>query len=340
MITHRRISIVSLALIAVVSFVRAQSPAPAVSIVMPPHLLASSPATIAILGSDGHLAPGVSVDIGAGQRVTTDATGRAQFTAPPNGAFVASAAGVSATALVDASPLEGGAASTSVASEVSQHDAFPICGSGFRGDVNVDSVTINGDPAFVLAASPVCVVVLAQARTLAGPAKIEIDAGGSHATASTALVALDFVPPNPPLLPGLKGKLFVRAAGTPEPLRIVVENRSPGVIDFLHGETQELLTSGGSQNGAPIQVQAIRSGDFSFHARIVAPPNPDDALRYLDIAEGMAPKAQQGTLRTLSEMLKRHPRDAAKISAALKRLADSTEPGTLRTLLDAARSAL
>jgi hypothetical protein len=324
--------------------VSAQVSTSSVSIILPPRLLSNASATLAILGSDGHLAPGVTVDIGNGQRVTTDATGRASFTAPPDGAFIATASGVSAASLVDAAPpaaSQGSAPAVVVAPDVSQHDRFAICGgSGFRGDVAADSVTINGDPAFVLAASPLCVVVLPQARTLAGRARIEIDAAGARSSGVTTLVALDFVPPKPPLLPGRKGKLYVRAEGTTDPLRIVTENHSPDVIEFTRGETQELRTSGGAQNQAPIQVQAIRSGDFSFHARILAPPDPASAARYLEIAEGIAPKSAQKPLREIVEELTRHPRDSAKAAAALGHIASSSQPGALRALLDAARSAL
>jgi hypothetical protein len=314
---------------------------PPLSIVLPPRLLANAPATLAILGADGHLAPGVVVDIGNGQHVTTDAVGRASFTAPPDGAFIAKSQGVFAAALVDAASQHS-AQAPSVAPDVSQHDRFAICGSGFRGDVSADHVTINGDPAFVLAASPVCVVVLPQARTLAGPAKIEIEAAAAHTTA-TSLVTLDFVAPNPPLQPGRKGNLLVRAEGTADALRIVVENHSPDVIHFMRGETQELRTSGGAQNQASIEVQAIRSGNFSFQARILPPSDPAAASRYLEIAESIAPKSPKSTqreLKAIAAQLARHPRDSAKARAAIEQLSSETPGGGLRTLLDAAAASL
>ncbi|HEY6464449.1 MAG TPA: hypothetical protein VIY69_00575 [Candidatus Acidoferrales bacterium] len=322
--------------------IRAQAPGPALSIVLPPRLLANAPATLAILGVDGHLAPGVVVDVGNGQRVTTDATGRASFIAPPDGAFIAKAEGVSAAALVDAASQHAPAATT-VAPNVSQHDRFAICGSGLSGNVTADHVTINGDAAFVLAASPVCVVILPQTRTLAGPAKIVIGADGADATATTSLVALDFLPPNPPLTPNRKGRLLVRAEGTADPLQIVVENHSVNVLHFTRGDTQELRTSGGAQNQASIEVQAIRSGDFSFRARIVPPPDPASAVRYLEIAESIAPKSpnnMQRALKTIVGQVAHHPRDSAKARAAVEHLAASAPPGSLHALLDAAAASL
>lgn|SRR5690348_1841639 len=333
-----------LILLAISAFSVARAQTAPLSIVLPPRLLANAQATLAVLGADGHLAPGVIVDIGNGQHVTTDATGRARFTAPPDGAFIAKTQGVSVAALVDA--VSPGAASVlvlSIAPDVSQHDRFAICGSGLSGDVTADHVTINGDAAFVLAASPVCAVVLPQTRTLAGAAKLEIDAAGAHASGSTSLVALDFVPPKPPLQPGRKGKLFVRAEGTLDALRIVVENHSPDVIRFIRGDVQLLRTSGSARNQAPIDVQAIRSGNFSFHARILPPPDPARAIRYLAIAESLVPKNQSNmrrALKTIATHLARQPRDAAKSRAAVEHLAASTPASSLHTLLDAAAGCL
>lgn len=318
----------------------ARSAAPRVSIVLPPRLIANAPATLAVLGADGHLVPGEIVDVGDGQRLTTDATGRVSFKAPPDGAFIATASGVSAAALVDAAPTAPAASMAKVAADVSKRDHFSVCGGGFRGDVDADHVTINDDPAFVLVASPECIVVLAQGSTLAGPAKIKIEAAGAKITATTSLVALDFVPPNPPLTPGRKGKLFVRADGTADPLQIEVENSSPDVIHFVRGETQRLRTAGGAQNQSAIEVRGIRSGSFAFHARILPPPDPASAVRYLNIAVGMAPKNLQVPLKGLAQEISRHPRDAAKSGAALEHIAASVPPGTLRTLLDAADSSL
>jgi hypothetical protein len=350
----------------------------AVTIVLPPELLANAPATLAVLGGDGHLAFGVAVDLGNGVRVTTDTTGRARFTAPATGALIATAAGATATALVDqaatapvnlaatapvnrvatapvnlaataagagtatggAAAVTGGAAAVTVATAVSQHDGFAVCASGLRSDVNASTVTINGDPAFVLAASPECLVVLAQSRTMSGPAKIEVTSGEFHGAAATALVALDFFPPNPALLPGKKGRLFLRAAGTTAVLRVAVENGSPSVIHFLQGDTQELRTSGGAQNEAPIAVQAIRSGDFSFHARILPAVDLAAAARYLELAQGIAPKPWQGPLKSAIVRIEKHPRDADRARDELTRIAEATPAGPLLTLIEAARERL
>src|SRR5271170_4212207 len=56
-----------------------------VTIVLPPKLMAGHPATLAVLGVDGKLASDVTVDLGHGESVKTDRTGRALFTVPTNG---------------------------------------------------------------------------------------------------------------------------------------------------------------------------------------------------------------------------------------------------------------
>jgi len=322
----------------------AQVPAlvPGVTIVLPPRLLANSPATLAVLGTDGHLVPNTTVQISNGQYVTTDATGRALFTAPANGAFIAQVAGASAAALVDAAPPPTTAAHPSVAPAVSVRDRFPICGSGFLGQATANHVKINGDAAFILAASPECLVVLPQSRTLYGTAKIEIQSADVHTSATTALVALDFFPPKPPLVPGKESALTVRADGTDAPLRVIVENRSPGILRFIGGDTQERRTSGGNPNYATVTVKAIRSGDFSFYAHILPTRDPASAARYLNLAAAVAvaPKRRQSALKKLAAQVAREPDNSAKALRELDSIASTTLPGPLRTLLDAARSCL
>ena len=59
-----------------------------VSIVLPQKLVAGQPATLAVLGTDGRLAEGITVDLGEDQRVKTDASGRVTFTVPQGMRFM------------------------------------------------------------------------------------------------------------------------------------------------------------------------------------------------------------------------------------------------------------
>jgi hypothetical protein len=353
---HRAIALLSFvaflgALACVAHFARAQSSESTswnVTLVLPRKLVAGQSATLAAFGVDGKLAPGVSVDLGGQRRVQTDKTGRAYFITPPAvNVFIVKANGNSAAALVDepapASDPQAPSAGHSeiaVAPFVSLHDAFAICGPGLRGDADADRVKINGEPSLIVAASPDCLAVLPGANAEPGPAQISVASTGTEWTTATTLVSLEFEPPNPPLMPEKRSSLVVRVRGSDQRLRIVVVNETPGVLRFLRGDAEELLTSGGPRNFASLEVQAIRSGDFSFHARLVPAPDTEAARRYLEAAEPLAGKDLQSEIKSLAKRLAHHPRDSERIQADLNQIVAQTIAGDLRTLLDAARSAL
>jgi hypothetical protein len=323
---------------------QAQSTSPAtwaVSIVLPPRLVAGQPATLAVLGVDGRLAEGITVQIGSDQSVKTDKTGRALFTAPKNTSVaIATASGNSAAALVDSDGQAEGRPGPAVAAVVSQLDQFPICGGGYSGDVDADHVSLNGDAAFVLAASPKCLVVLASPRAIPGPANISIETPQAQSSATTTLVSLHFDPPLPPLVPENRSKLVLHAQGSDQALRVSVENGTPNVLRFVRGDRQLLLTSGGGQNSAEIEVKAIKAGDFSFHARILAAPDADAARRYLLAAESIAPEDFQHVTKSLADRLAHHPRDTQKVRREIDEILSTTMAGNYRTLLAAAASAV
>lgn len=337
-------------LLAFVSFTHAQSSSPTtwnVTLALPRKLIAGQQATLAAFGVDGKLAPGVGVDLGGVQHVQTDKTGRAYFITPPvTNVLIVKASGNSAAALVDqpATSTDQKAAAAhsaiSVAPFVSLRDAFSICGPGLRGDADTNRVTINGEPSLIVAASPDCLSVLPGAKSVPGPAKLSVDPSGTSWTAATTLVSLEFELPNPPLVPEKQSGLVVRVHGSEQRLRIVAVNETPGILHFLRGDAEELITSGGLANFAALKVQAIRSGDYSFHARLVPAPDTDAARRFLEAAEPLAEKDLQPEIRNLAKRLAHPPHDLEKIQAELTQIASQTIAGDLRTLLDAAQSAL
>jgi len=319
----------------------------AVTIVLPPKLVAGRPATLAVLGVDGRLAEGIVVDLGSHSgtdvRVKTDKTGRAAFLAPTDAAvLIAKASGAAAAALIDPPPAPNSApGAISLEPVVSRLDAFQICGGPFHGEAEADHVRLNDDPALVLAASPACLVILAGPRAAPGPANISIETGrDTPYVATTTLVALHFDPPVPPLLPEKKSSLVLHVQASDHPLRILVENKTPGVLRFVRGDTQELLTSGGEQNVATIEIQTLSTGDFSFRARILQNPDPQTARRYLEAAQPLAPKELQRQIQNLAKQLARDVRDTRKISVELKKILSYTIAGDFRTLLESAHAAL
>lgn len=314
---------------------------PAVTIVLPPRLMAGHPAMLAVLDRDGKLAPAVTVTLGDGQILTTDRTGRAVFTAPASGDYLlAEASGTSAAALVDPAVGASEPKTTTLPAIISVHDRFWTCSAGLRGDADANTVKINGEPALVLAASPECLVALPSPQATPGAAAIVVEAPGTRATASATMVVLEFDTPHPALLPGEKSRLSVRVRGSEQKLGIVVENKTPDVLRFVRGDEQELRTKGGAQNVAELDVQAIRSGDYSFRARLVAAPDAAVAERYLQAAAALAPKEVQSELKGYARRLARHPRDTQSVRAAIGTILTEAPAGDFRTLLNAAWEAL
>jgi hypothetical protein len=326
------------------SALRAQAPSTplttwSVTIVLPPRVVADRPATLAALGVDGRLASGIKVEIGERQ-VTTDRTGRALFTAPASAGYVlAKASGASFATLVDP-PAEDPLPSISLAPVISLHDQFSICGTKLSGQADGNLVKINGQLSLVLAASPECIVVLPGPKLEAGPATISVATDSAQFTAKTSIVSLRFEAPDPALQPGKRGDLLVRVQGSEDKLRLVVDNETPGVLRFLRGETQEVVTSGGTQNAAAIKVQAVASGTFLFHARVIGAPDPRVARRYLEAAELLAPKDLQRDIQKLVDRIDRRPQNSRQVAIALDQIRSATIAGDLRTLLDAARASL
>lgn len=315
-----------------------------VTIVLPPRVVAGFPATLAVLGADGRLAPNVTIAIANSQSVKTDATGRAFFTAPAaQGVMFAEASGVSAVALVDSADSAGaqkGKNDLTLAPVISLKDRFSICGGEFRGDADANRVTMNGDRALVVAASPECLVVLPSPRATPGAAKLAVDSSGSPQTTTTTLVSLQFEAPQPAPAPGQKSQLTVHVEGSDAPLAITVQNETPGVLEFTRGDTQELTTTGGNRNIALVEFSAIRAGDYSFNAKLLPSPNINVAERYLRAAVPLAPKSLQRRLKESADRLGSHPKDSEKVRQELAKMISTTIAGNFRTLLEAARAAI
>lgn len=313
----------------------------AVTIVVPPKLVAGQLATLATLGLDGTLAPHITVDLGNGNRTETDTTGRAVFTVPKTGnILIVHASGDSVAALVDATEPKGAPASISVAPIVSVRDRFSICGTGFQGDAEQNRVQIDDAFALVLASSPECLVVIAPPKTSPGPAKVSAKASSGFEDADTSLVAFTFDPPQPPLTQGVNSWLTLRATGSDKRLNVLVKNEAPGVIHFDKGDEQEVTTSGGGENAAQIRVAAVNPGDFSFHAQLLPAPDVALARRFLEAAQPLAPPEAQHNVKKLADDLARRPRDAEKVRAQLRQMISVAAQGDFRAVLQAAYAAL
>lgn len=315
--------------------------ASSIIIALPQRLVAGQPATLAVFGADGKLAPNVDVDINGSQRVRTNSTGRVSFIAPASGnAVIARAEGASAAALLDSAPPKSAPGALSIAPILSLRDRFSICGGSFRGDANENHVKVNVEVSLILAASPECLVILEPDNMPPGPAIITIDSSSNQMTASTTLVSLEFGPPKPPLLPGKSGVMAVWVQGSDRRLHVVVTNESPGVLTLVRGNSQQLVTSGGPQNFVKFSATALSSGGFSLHARLLAAPDAITAGRFLECAAPLAEKQERTAIVSLANRLAHHPRDAEKVRAQIAALISRSNEGDVRILLDAASHAL
>lgn len=317
--------------------------ATAAAIVLPQRIVARQPATLAVLSADGRLLPGVAVQFSGGQQVTTDGTGRALFTAPAEpGVLLAEipggSIGASATVLAAGPPATLGL--TQLPRIVSLTDRVVVSGTGFRGEADANRVQLGGQPALVLAASPLTLSVISSKKASPGPAPLVIDVGGAEATTTTTLVAFELTSEKPRVPPQKKGKLFVRVLGSTQRLEIEARNRTPDVIRFRRGDVQRLLTSGGAENTAQIEVEGLRTGDFAFSVRLVpAPaglPDTESVRQFLLAAQRVAPKKDAHRLEKLIRRLEQRPQEAIQVRTELEKMMARKPEGQYGRLLESA----
>lgn len=323
----------------------ARSPAGA-KIVLPPKLVAGERATLAVLDRAGRLAPGVAVEFSGGERVTTDATGRAAFTAP-------AAAGV----LLARLGIRGGSASATVVAPnpnppdgvqivecprfISVSDRFVVDGSGFRGEADGNRAMLGDQPALVLAASPVALVVLPGSPTAEGPAQLVIEVGGrSPGPVPVTLVSLVVTSAKKQLAPGEKGTLSVRVHGTDQRLVIEARNHTPDVVELPRGNVQRVTSSGGSVNIAEIEMSGLRAGDFSLSARLIPSaaglPDMETARQRLLAARRLVTGDWQARVDRVIRRIERDPQDVLRVQEELERMLAEHPEGEFGRLLEAA----
>ena len=319
----------------------------AASVVLPPKLEAGQPATLAVLAADGRLTPGISVDLSGGQKVTTDVTGRASFTAPTEpGVLLAQLPGTTKGAAGVVIPTRPPARVTlaRVPVEISVRDRFVVSGFGFRGEADANRVWLGGRRALVLAASPAALVVLPGPGAQAGTTQIVVETGGAAATAPTTVVALELDSKGRSVAPKEKATLVMRVRGTEHPQLLEARNLSPRVVRFSRGDFEWLTTSGGAENTASIEMEGLSLGDFSFRVRLVpaaaGPPDVEAARQLLLAAGTHAPPGAGRRVANMIHRLDHLPPDVQKANEELGKILASQPAGEFDWLLVAARDAL
>src|SRR6266567_548570 len=252
------------------------SPATARTLLLARRIVSGERATLAVLDVNGRLTPGVTVTFSNGDRLKTDATGRALFVAPLNsGVIFGSIEGrPGRVSTVTLTPAEGAASSMEISSAprvVSLTDRFEILGKGFCGDADANQVSIAGRGALVLASSPVSLVVLPPMELPPGPAKVKVSCAKRDAPEFALLfVGLDLQADSSPLKRGEHRMLTVRVSGTMEKISLEARNLAPEVAELVGGNPVRRFSSGGEgENVSQFEVIGRKNGAFLISIRLV-----------------------------------------------------------------------
>jgi hypothetical protein len=253
------------------------NPSGARILVLPRKLVTGERATLAVLDVSGRLTPGVNVAFSYGEKVTTDATGRALFVAPLNpGPIYAGIEGraghVSSTIVnpadVPASFLE--VISAPRAASIS--DRFELLGHGFCGDADANHVIIGGFPGLVLASSPGSLAVLPPAELTPGLTQVKVSCGQkTTAPFSIVFVSLELEASTASLAPGEHRALVVRVKGSTAKINIEARNLSADVAELVGGGSVRALSTGGAENVAKFELVGRQRGNFVISIRLVTP---------------------------------------------------------------------
>lgn len=256
---------------------QAPSPSAARILLIPRKLISGERATLAVLDVNGRLTPGVNVKFSDGEKVTTDATGRALFVAPLNpGTFTAGIEGRSGHVSTSVSSPEGlpsnMEAVTAAPRVASISDRFELSGHGFCGDADANHVTIAGLPGLVLASSPVSLAVLPPAELDPGPAQVKVSCAQKAADPFTIVfVSLELEAKSGTLAPGERRNLAVRVRGTTAKVNLEAHNLAADVAELVGGGTVRAESSGGANNVAKFELVGKKRGNFTISIRLVAP---------------------------------------------------------------------
>jgi hypothetical protein len=324
------------------------------TIVFPQKVVAGAAATLAVLDSAGRMLPDAVVELSGGQKVTTDATGRALFTVPGEpGVLTARIPGHDASASTpivksaDPEPqssVESPSAVVRVLAVphfISLHDRFAVEGAGFRGEADANRVFLSDQTCLVLASSPVSLVVLPGLHIPIGPINLHVSVAGHDAGLHpVVMVLLEFSgPPEAPSV-GAQGKLSVRVRGASERLAVEVRNASPEIIQLSRGNVERVTTSGGERNAAEIEAKFLTSGDYTLTARLIPTdsglPDLEAARQKLVSARALATGNWAARADRVIRQIDRAPQDIAEIRAELERMLDDKPSGEFAFLVESA----
>lgn len=310
--------------------------------------MAGQPATLAVLSADGRVEPGVKVVLSNGEMLTTDESGRAHFLLPPDrGVMFARIAGTEAREAADVlqrDTVNGGLQVTRIPRLVSLKNHFAISGVGFQGDADQNRVEVADKRILILASSPVQLVVMSPAKAVPGPASLVMMEGTTEV--ATNLSFVDVTMPDAsgaPIRRGKKSTIVLHALGTTEPVDLLIQNLSPSVVQFLHGNEERVRTTGGLDNSAVIELKGTGAGSFSYNVSLEdtsSRANTPVARDFLEAAQKAAqPEAAIHVAAILNE-LHGDKINAVKVRNELDEISNRGGSEDFQALIRAARGAL
>ncbi len=245
------------------------------TLLLPRTIVSGDRATLAVLDGNGRLTPGAKVEFSNGDRLTTDATGRALFVAPLNpgviqGAIAGREGRVSTTILPHGETAATAMQVDSIPEIASITDRFEIDGRGFCGTADANHITISGEPAFVLASSPTSLVILPPADLQPGRASVDFSCRKLLGPPlEVVFVALSLEADSSPLTPGVHRSLSVRVSGTRDKVELEAKNLAPEIASLTGGNVVRASTSGGWENLARFEVVGRTRGSFQIAIRLL-----------------------------------------------------------------------
>lgn len=337
----------------------------AATVILPEKLVRGARATLAVLDADGQLVPGAVVELSSGAELTTDVTGRAVFSAPAeagelrvrlqggDAAFTAAVVPPASESPEPAPQDAGGAATASGAAAagvvfprlIALGSRFALGGGGFRGDAARDRVTVGGEPALVLAASPDSLVALPNPRTPLGAVPMVVEVAGRELGAQeVSVVSLSVSGPEKPLAAGEMGSLTVRVNGSAERLIVEIRNLSPTVIEILRGDVARVATGGGGSNTATIRIAGVKPGNYAVSARVLPGiaglPDVEGARRELLAARRLARGRWRERLDRVIHRIEHDPGEVARIRDEIAQLMAEHPPKEVAVRLQVAWNTL
>jgi uncharacterized protein (DUF58 family) len=131
-------------------------------------------------------------------------------------------------------------------------------------------VTIAGQPAFVLASSPVALVVLPPPDQKPGGAVVEVSCAKRQSPLfSIMLVGLELEADSSPLKPGEHRTLTVHVRGASAKIALEARNLAPEIAELTGGNPVRASSSGGAENLGKFEVVGRKNGNFLISIRLL-----------------------------------------------------------------------